>query len=94
VFALVTFDLTALVTSLSLLVGAVFTGIVGLQRKQETMDAAASKRLEQYERWRPKVRILIAELRDILSAHHIPEPPGIDDRIQFPPADEKVTTDE
>lgn len=92
---LVTFDLTALVTSLSLLTGAVFTGMIGLQRKQNSLEEADAKRLEQYERWRPKIRIIVAELRDLLAAHRIAEPPGIDQAIQFPPKDEKVvTTDE
>lgn len=91
---MVTFDLTALVASLSLLVGAVFTGLIGLQRKQSSMDEADALRLEQYERWRPRIRILVAELRDLLAQHRIPEPPGVDETLTFPPKGEKVTTDE
>lgn len=92
--SLVTFDASALVASLALLLTAFFTGLSTLQRRQNDLGKLDADRLAQYERWRPKVRILVAELRDLLGAHRIPEPPGIDDALRFPPKDEKVKSDD
>lgn len=92
---LVTFDAGALVASLALLLTAFFTGLASLQRRQNDLGQQDALRLAQYERWRPKVRIVVAELRDLLARHRIPEPDGIDDQMQFPPSkDEKVKSDE
>jgi hypothetical protein len=89
----VTFDASALVASLALLLTAFFTGLSTLQRKQNDLGKQDADRLEQYERWRPKIRIVVAELRDLLGQHRIPEPPGIDDAIRFPPKDEVKSDD-
>lgn len=87
--SLVTFDASALVASLALLLTAFFTGLSTLQRRQNDLGKADAERLEQYERWRPKIRIIVAELRDLLGAHRIPEPPGIDEALRFPPKEAK-----
>lgn len=92
--AQLTFDPAAVVASLALLLTAFFTGLANLQRKQNEAGQQDALRLAQYERWRPKIRILVAELRDLLASHRIPEPPGIDDALQFPPKDEKVKSDD
>lgn len=89
----VTFDASALVASLALLFTAFFTGLSTLQRKQNDLAKADAERLEQYERWRPKIRIMVAELRDLLGQHRIPEPPGIDEALRFPPKDEVKSDD-
>lgn len=91
---LVTFDASALVASLALLLTAFFTGLANLQRKKNDLGQEDALRLAQYERWRPKIRIIVAELRDLLASNRIAEPDGIDDALRFPPKDEKVTSDD
>lgn len=91
---LVTLDASALVASLAILLTAFFTGLTNLQRKRNDFGQEDALRLAQFERWRPKVRIVVAELRDLLAKHRIPEPDGIDDAMQFPPKDEKVKADD
>jgi hypothetical protein len=93
VIGLVTLDVSALVASLALLLTAFFTGLSSLQRKKNDLGAEDALRLEQYERWRPRIRILVAELRDLLASHRIPEPDGIDEVLRFPPKDEKGNSD-
>jgi hypothetical protein len=94
VTSLVTFDASALVASLALLLTAFFTGLSTLQRKQNDHGQQDAERLAQYELWRPRIRIVVTELRDLLGQHRIPEPPGIDDALRFPPKNEKVKADE
>lgn len=91
---LVTFDASALVASLALLLTAFFTGLSTLQRKTNDLAKQDAERLEQYERWRPRIRIIVAELRDLLAHARIPEPDGIDEALRFPPKDEKVKSDD
>lgn len=89
-------DLAAVLGGMSLLVGGVFTGLIGYKNAQNNWHRRDAERLEQYETWRPKMRRLVADLRSLLSDHRIPEPPGIDETLRFPPAenDEKVSTDD
>jgi hypothetical protein len=94
VISQVTFDASALVASLALLLTAFFTGLANLQRKRNEFGQEDAQRLGWYERWRPKVRIVIAELRDLLAKNGIAEPPGIDEDLEFPPKDKKVKADE
>jgi hypothetical protein len=89
----VPYDFGSLLGGLALLVGAVFTGLVSLRNARNTATAADLERLEQYERWRPRVLRVVGDLRAILGEKGIPEPPGIDDTIRFPPRDDKVTRD-
>lgn len=87
-------ELGALISGVALLIGAVFTGLVSLKNASHTVHGRDQERLEQYERWRPKIRRLVAELRDLLADHRIPEPPGIDETMRFPPKDDEVKTDD
>ena len=91
---LVTFDANTLAASLALLLTALGTFVSNVQRKRKEFGEQDAVRLSQYERWRPKVRILVAQLRDLLAAHGIAEPDGVDDALKFPPKDEKVKPDE
>lgn len=85
-------DWGPLLTGCALLVGAVFTGLIGL-RNVPRGTSHDRRRLEQYEVWRPRVRRVVTTLRDLLAEHRIPEPDGIDEALRFPPSDE-VTSDE
>ena len=85
-------DLPQILGGLALLIGTVFTGLAGLAAARDKMSQRDRQRLEQYEDWRPVVRRVVSELRGILSDHRIPEPPGIDDAMRFPP--EKVHVDD
>lgn len=88
-------QLPAIIGAIGLLIGTVFGGLATLQNRANQLDAKSAKRLEQYERWRPAVRALVADLRDLLAAHKVPEPDGVDDVLRFPPPDqEKVKADD
>jgi len=87
-------ELGALVSGVALLIGAVFTGLVSLKNASHTVHGRDQERLEQYERWRPRIRRLVAELRDLLADHQIPEPSGVDEVLRFPPRDEEVRADD
>lgn len=87
-------ELGALVSGLALLVGAVFTGLVSLKNATNKIHGRDAERLDQYERWRPKIRRLVADLRTLLSDHQIPEPPGVDETLRFPPKDDEVKADD
>lgn len=78
-------NLPAIIGGLSLLVGAIFTGIIGLGQRRTRLDLDTVDEVEDYRRWRPRVRRAIVELRDVLAEYGIPEPEDIDDMIQFPP---------
>jgi hypothetical protein len=79
-------ELGALVSGLALLVGAFFTGLIGL-RNAPRGTSKERRLIEQYDTWRPRVRRVVADLRDLLATHRIPEPPGIDDDLRFPPSE-------
>lgn len=85
-------DWGPLLTGVGLIVGAVFTGLIGL-RNVPRGTSHERKLLDQYDIWRPRVRRVVTNLRDLLAEHRIPEPDGIDEEMRFPPRDE-VTSDE
>ncbi|HEY9415276.1 MAG TPA: hypothetical protein VIQ30_10985 [Pseudonocardia sp.] len=78
-------DLPAIIGGLSLLVGAIFTGLIGLDQRRKRLDQDVLNENDDYHRWRPLVRRAIVALRDRLAEHGIPEPEGIDDLIEWPP---------
>lgn len=80
-------------TGVGFAIAAVFTGVIGLRNTPPRPTSAERKRNEQYEIWSPRVRRVVAKLRDLLADHGIPEPDGIDEALRFPPRDE-VTKDE
>lgn len=82
-------QLPAVIGSLAL----VITAVAGLLGSREKTDARVRRRNEQYARWSVGVRLLVAELRDLLADHQIPEPEGIDETMRFPPADETEKVD-
>lgn len=87
-------DLPQILGGLALLIGTVFTGLAGLAAARDKMSQRDRQRLEQYEDWRPIVRRVVSELRGILSDHRIPEPPGIDEAMRFPPAERMPADDD
>lgn len=89
-------DLGSIIGGLALLVGAFFTGLVSLRNARSSGHGADAERLEQYERWRPKMLRLVGDLRASMAAANppVPEPDGIDETLTFPPPkDKKVTPD-
>lgn len=79
-------DLPSIIGAIGLLVGAVFTGVVGLGQRRTRLDRETLDENEQYHRWQPRVLRAVAMLRArIAGTVGIEEPDGIDDLIGFPP---------
>lgn len=87
-------DLPQIIGGLALLVGTIFTGIAGVTTARDRMIRRDKKRLDQLEDWRVTARRVVAELRGILSDHRIPEPPGLDETLRFPPIEELAGDDD
>lgn len=79
-------DLPAIIGAFGLLVGTVFTGIVGLGQRRTRLDRDTLDENEQYHRWRPRALRAVALLRGTIGASpHVEEPPGIDELLAWPP---------
>jgi hypothetical protein len=86
-------NLPAILGAVAVVIGAVSTLVLGLQARANRLDAASTRRLAQYELWRPSIVRLVSDLRTLLAKNQLDEPAGIDAVLKFPP-DESVTTDD
>lgn len=78
-------DLPAIIGAIGLLIGTVFTGIIGLGQRRTRLDRETLEELEQYRVWRPRVRRAVVILQDLLAVAKVPEPAGLQDLLEFPP---------
>jgi len=79
-------DLPAIIGAVALLIGGVFTGLIGLDQKRKRVDAETLDELADYHRWHPRVRRALVLLRaTVADSPQAEEPDGIDDLIQWPP---------
>lgn len=78
-------DLPAIIGAFGLLIGTVFTGIIGLGQRRTRLDRETLEELEQYRVWRPRVRRAVVILQDLLAVAKVPEPAGLQDLLEFPP---------
>lgn len=86
-------NLPAILGAVAVVIGAVSTLVLGLQGRANRLDAASTKRLAQYEMWRPSIVRLVSDLRTLIAKNQLDEPPGIDAVLKFPP-DESVAADD
>lgn len=93
-------DLPAIIGAVSLLIGAVFTGLIGLGQRRSRIDQETLAELDDYHRWHPRVRRALVLLRaTIADSPNMTEPDGIDALIRWPPPRprhirDEVTSDE
>lgn len=85
-------NLPAILGAVAVVIGAISTLVLGWQARGNRLDAASTRRLAQYEVWRPSVVRLVSDLRALLGQHRIQEPDGIDAVLKFPPGE--VTADD
>lgn len=79
-------DLPAIIGAIGLLIGTVFTGLVGLGQRRTRLDQETLDELDAYQRWRPRVRRAIVALRaTIADCPDVTEPDEVADLIQWPP---------
>lgn len=79
-------DLPSIIGAIALLIGGVFTGLIGLDQKRKRIDQETLEELENYHQWHPRVRRAVVLLRAAISdCPQAVEPDGIQDLIQWPP---------
>ncbi|NUO56020.1 MAG: hypothetical protein HOV78_05115 [Hamadaea sp.] len=78
-------DLPAIIGAIGLLIGTVFGGIAALDRRRARISTEVAEELENYQRWRPRVRRGWAELMAIISELGGRVPPEVEELIHFPP---------
>lgn len=81
-------DLPAIIGAIGLLIGTVFGGIAALDRRRTRLDDEDAAELENYQRWRPRVRRAVVLLRaTIANCPEADEPAGVDELLAWPPPD-------
>jgi hypothetical protein len=78
-------DLPAIIGAVSLLIGAVFTGLIGLSQRRSRIDRETLDELDDYHRWHPRVRRALVMLRATIAESTMTEPDGIDALVRWPP---------
>lgn len=79
-------DLPAIIGAIGLLVGTVFTGIVGLGQRRTRLDRETLDENEAYHRWHPRMVRAVTVLRAVIAATPgVTEPPEIEELIEWPP---------
>lgn len=79
-------DLPAIIGAFGLLIGTVFTGLVGLGQRRTRLDQELIEENRDYHRWQPRVLRAVALLRSTIAASpDVTEPTGVDDLIEWPP---------
>lgn len=88
-------DLPAIIGAVALLIGGVFTGLIGLDQKRKRVDQETLAELDDYHRWHPRVRRALVLLRaTVADCPQVVEPAGIDDLVAWPPPRPNRRTDE
>lgn len=79
-------DVPSIIGGVSLLVGTVFTGWIGVGQRRTRLDQETLDENADYHRWRPRVLRAVTLLRSAISvAPGVDEPAGIDELLQWPP---------
>ena len=79
-------DLPAIIGAFGLLIGTVFTGIVGLGQRRTRLDRETLDENDAYHRWHPRVLRAVTVLRATIAASPTAvEPAEIDELIEWPP---------
>jgi hypothetical protein len=83
-------DLPAIIGAVSLTIGTVFTGIVGVGQRRTRLDQDTLDENDDYHRWRPRVLRAVTLLRSVISmTPGVDEPDGIDELLSWPPPSPK-----
>lgn len=79
-------DLPAIIGAIGLVIGTVFTGLIGLNARRTRLDQETLDELVDYHTWHPRMRRAVVLLRaTIAECPQASEPNGIDELIQWPP---------
>lgn len=79
-------DLPAIIGAIGLLIGTIFTGIVGLGQRRTRLDRETLDENDAYHRWHPRMMRAVTLLRATISAAPgVTEPAGIDELVDWPP---------
>lgn len=78
-------DLPAIIGAIGLVIGTVFTGLVGLGQRRTRLDQEILDEVSAYRRWHPRVMRGVALLRATVAQSDKDEPPTVEDLIEWPP---------
>lgn len=78
-------DLPAIIGAVGLLVGTVFTGIIGLGQRRTRIDGETLEELEHRRDWQPRARRAVVMLREVIAELKGTEPPEVASLLKYPP---------